>query len=399
MPKRSHPRNALSAMRVRAIREPGKYGDGGGLYLIVDRTGAKRWMLRTVVQGKRSDIGLGSATLVSLADARETARRLRLEARSGGNPLENRRQSRQRPMTFREAAVTVHESYKPGWRNPKHASQWINTLKTYAFPELGEMPVDRIETADVLRVLSPIWLSKPETARRVRQRISSVMDWCKASGRLSAENPVDGVGRGLPRQRDLPKHHKALPFDEAPAFLDTLNQADIGLSTKLAFEFLILTAARTSEVILMEWGEVDFEAEVWTVPAQRMKSGRIHRVPLGASAMDVLRRARAVAVASKYVFPGTRAGKPLSNMVFLMALRRMNLDITAHGFRSAFRDWAAERTSYSREVCEMALAHTIQDKTEAAYRRGELFEKRRALMCDWEGHLRPTRGKVVRLKA
>lgn len=399
MPKRSHPKNALSAMRVRTIREPGKYADGGGLYLIVDPSGAKRWILRTVIQGKRSDIGLGSAMLVTLADARETARRMRLEARAGGNPLASRRQSRQKVISFREAAETVHESYKPGWRNPKHADQWINTLKTYVFPELGDIPVDRIESADVLRVLSPIWLTKPETARRVRQRISSVMDWCKASGRLSAENPVDGVGKGLPRQRDLPKHHKAMPFDDVPRFLEDLARSDIGLSARLAFEFLILTAARTNEVLLMQWEEIDFDAAVWTVPASRMKSARIHRVPLGPRAVDVLRRAQAVASDQDYVFAGARADKPLSNMVFLMALRRMELDITAHGFRSAFRDWAAERTSFSREVCEMALAHTIKDKTEAAYRRGELFEKRRRLMCDWERHLSPTKGKIVRLKA
>jgi integrase len=298
--------------------------------------------------------------------------------------------------SFREAAGQVHAAYASGWRNPKHAEQWLNTLEQYVYPELGDRPVDQISTADILKVLGPIWLTKSETARRVRQRIAVIMDWAKASGLLTGENPVDGVARGLPRQRMIRKHHAALPYVEVSNFVRRLRHCDAGETVRLAFEFLILTAARTGEVVAARWIEMDIAGRVWTVPADRMKAQREHRVPLSDRAIAILESAKKLAGDSEFVFPGRSAKKPISNMAFLMTLRRMNQNVTAHGFRSAFRDWASEKTNFPREACEMALAHSIRDKTEAAYRRGDLFAKRQQLMQAWDRFCQPTTAAVVR---
>ncbi|MER9546450.1 tyrosine-type recombinase/integrase [Mesorhizobium sp. M0437] len=376
-----HPDKALSALQVKQIKAPGRYSDGNGLYLVVDPSGAKRWLLRTVVQGRRRDIGLGGLSVTSLADAREAAQAYRKIAREGGDPLTTRREARTIVPTFRVAAETVHAEHEISWKNPKHAKQWINTLTQYAYPILGECRVDAISTPDVLRVLSPIWLTKSETARRVRQRISTVMDWAKAAGHRSGDNPVEGVSRGLPKQIDTDRHHTALPFVEVGKFVAKLKRSNG--DAKLAFEFLILSATRTSEVLLARWVEVDLTAKVWIIPAERMKAKRIHRVPLSTQSQDLLARAKLVAGESDYVFPGQSLEKPMSNMVFLAILKRMKIAATPHGFRSAFRDWAAETTGFPREVVEMALAHTIANKVEAAYRRGDLLERRRELMQEW----------------
>lgn len=378
-----HPERAFSPVTVRNQNVPGRYADGNGLYLVVSPTGAKRWLLRTVVNGRRRDIGLGGLSLVSLAEAREKALAYRKLARSGGDPLAERRAATRVVPTFAEAARRVHDEHKHGWKNAKHAGQWINTLEQYAVPVIGDRRVDKIDTPDVLRVLSPIWLAKPETARRVRQRIKTVLDWAKASGFRTAENPVDGVAKGLPRQLEHKEHHAALAYSEVPGFIAKLRASKLNEPTRLAFEFLILTGARTGEVVGAKREEVDLAAKVWAVPAKRMKAGREHRVPLSKRCVAILRRAEELAGTSEYVFPSQDPAKPISNMAFLMALRRMNLSVTAHGFRSAFRDWAAEQTNFPREVCEMALAHAIESKVEAAYRRGDLFEKRRELMSAW----------------
>ena len=380
-----HPEKALSAVKVRALKVPGRYADGNGLYLVVDPSGAKRWLLRTVVQGRRRDIGLGGLALVSLAEAREKALGFRKVAREGGDPLAERRRVQVNVPTFAQAVDTVHEEHKATWRNSKHAAQWITTLRTYACPHLGAKPVDGITTPDILRVLAPIWLTKPETARRVRQRVGTVLDWAKAAGHRTGDNPVDGVTKGLPKQTDRDEHHAALPYAEVPAFVARLRACGGSESVRLAFEFLILTAARTSEVLGMVWDEVDSDARLWTVPAARMKAGREHRVPLSDGALAVLARAREISTGGALVFPGRSAARPLSNMAFLMLLRRLGLGITAHGFRSSFRDWAAEQTSLPREVAEMALAHAVENRVEAAYRRGDLLEKRRELMTLWAG--------------
>ncbi len=378
-----HPEKALTAVKVRQLTTPGRYADGNALHLVVDPSGAKRWLLRLIVQGKRRDVGLGGLSLVSLAEAREKALMYRKIARDGGDPLAERRKLRVIVPTFGEAAEKVHGEHKASWRNEKHTAQWLSTLTTYAFPILKDRRVDQIDTPDVLKVLSPIWLTKPETARRVRQRIGTVFDWAKASGFRSGDNPVDGVAKGLPKQGDRDEHHAAMPFSEVARFIKDLNASDNGEIVRLAFEFLILTAARTGEVLNATWTEIDKTKTLWTVPADRMKAGREHRVPLSARCMAILERAKVLAADSTYLFPGRSGTKPLSNMVFLMALRRMKLTITAHGFRSTFRDWAAECTSTPREIAEMALAHTLASKVEAAYRRGDLLEKRRELMNQW----------------
>lgn len=379
-----HPDKVLTSVKVRSISKPGRYADGNGLYLIVDPSGAKRWVLRTVVKGKRCDIGLGGTSSVSLADAREEATRLRKMARNQGDPLLERRIARKIIPTFEKAALQVHAEHSPGWRNPKHADQWINTLTEYAFPVFGSKRIDTVETNDIKAALLAIWLTKQETARRVRQRIKMVFDWAKASGLRAGDNPCDGLGKVLPKQNVQAKHHTALPYSEVPSFIVTLRKSDISEVTRLAFEFLILTAARTGEVIGATWDEIDTETAVWTISAERMKGKREHRVPLSAHCLAVLKHAKELSGNSQYVFRGRSEGKPLSNMALLMALRRMGSDITAHGFRSSFRDWAAERTNYPRDICEAALAHKLKDKVEASYKRTDYFKKRRGLMDTWQ---------------
>lgn len=377
-----HPHKALSQVKINSLKSPGRFADGNGLYLVVDPSGAKRWVLRTVVNGRRRDIGLGGLRLVSLSDARDTAIEYRRIARDGGNPLEIRRKAKMVVPTFKDAAQQAYEGYKAAWKNPKHVAQWISSLEAYAYPVIGERRVDEIETADVLRILTPIWLTKAETARRVRQRIKSVLDWAKASGFRSGDNPADAVLKGLARQPDQNNHFEAIPYAKVPAFVAKLRVSKAGEPVRLAFELLILTAARTNELLNAGWEEFDLRQKVWTIPAARMKAGREHRVPLTPRMIAILKRAKAIST-GELVFEGRSEGKPMSNMVFLMSLRRMKADFTAHGFRSAFRDWASETTNFPREVCEMALAHTIKSKVEAAYRRGDLFDKRRELMNAW----------------
>ncbi len=388
--KGKHPHNALTNVKVQQTKAPGRYVDGNGLYLIVNSSGAKRWLLRTVVHGRRRDIGLGGAQLVTLAEARGKAQHYRKIAREGGDPIAEMRKSRITVPTFAEAAQTVHTEHVRTWKNKKHGDQWINTLKEYAFPIIGGKRIDEIATPDVLNVLSPIWLTKPETARRVKQRISTIMDWAKATGFHSGDNPVDGVAKGLPKQADRKLHHAALLYEEVPAFVARLRESDTEIS-KLALEFLVLTGSRTGEVLGARWEEIDFDDKVWNIPASRMKMLREHRVPLAPRCIEILHLMKELSVGGDLVFQGRSAGKPLSNMVFLMILRRMGLRITAHGFRSAFRDWAAECTNFPNDVCEMALAHSVRNKTEAAYKRTDLLEKRRNLMVEWDTYCNPSR--------
>jgi len=383
MKKGKHPEKALTAMKVNKISEPGRYTDGHGLYLVVDESGAKRWLLRVVIQGKRTDIGLGGANIVTLAEAREQALAYRKLARSGGDPLAVKRAAKRIVPSFKVAAEAVHAENKQVWKNGKHQDQWINTLTEYAFPTIGEMRVDRIDTPDILKVLAPIWLTKAETARRVRQRIGTVMDWAKAAGHRTGDNPVDGVARGLPKQPTKDRHHTALPYSAVPEFLKALKATDSGEIAKLSFEFLILTATRTSETLECRWQELDLTAALWTIPAERMKAKREHRVPLCDRCLQILQAAKELSTGGEYVFPGRSLKKPQSNMVFLKIIKTMKAKATAHGFRSSFRDWASEATAYPREIAEMALAHTIANKVEAAYRRGDLLEKRREMMREW----------------
>jgi integrase len=344
-------------------------------------------------------MGLGSLQLVSLSEARETALAYRKVARSGGDPIAQRQQARTVVPTFEEAARAVHAEHAPTWRNPKHSAQWINTLVDYAFPVLGSLRVDQIATSDVLGVLSAIWLTKPETARRVRQRIRTVLDWATAAGYRSGSNPLEGIEKGLPKQAKRKRHHVALPYPELPGFILRLRQSDASEPVHLAFEFLILTAARTNEVLGARWGEMDLQSNTWTIPPERTKAARQHRVPLSPQCLKILARARELSAGSEFIFCGRSVGHPLSNMAFWMTLRRMKVDVTPHGFRSTFRDWAAEKTNYPRDVCEMALGHVIRDHTEAAYRRGDLFEKRRKLMAAWATYATPSEADVIPLLA
>lgn len=376
-----HPFKRLTSSKIRSIQRPGRYADGNGLYLLVDRNGSKRWVLRTIVRGRRCDLGLGSLRTVTLPDARDRAQRLRSIARDGGDPLAERRAKEAVP-TFEQAARTVHGLNKASWKNGKHVAQWITSLEQYAFPVIGSMKVDQIETADILRILTPIWVAKPETAARTCQRLKVVLDWARTAGFRTDENPVLGVTKGLPKRNRTKRHQPALPFAQVPGFLTQLRNTENGVAVRLALEFLILTATRTNETLQFVWEEIS--DDVWTVPAPRTKSNREFRIPLGPRALSILQEARGLSKGCAYVFPGKHPGRPLSNMSLLMAIRRMGFGITSHGFRSSFSDWAHETTNFQNVVIEKALNHSIKDKAEKAYRRGDLFDKRRELMVAWD---------------
>ena len=404
MPRKIHRLNALAVTRA---KRKAMLADGGGLYLQVgDKGDSKSWIFR-YRRGKADRwMGLGSAGEVSLADAREAAETCRKQLRNGVDPLATRKAVRAlaeaeaaRAMTFKECTdqyIQVHES---AWRNAKHAAQWKNTLATYAEPVLGTQLVGTIDTEAVLEVLNPIWKTKTETAVRLRARIEAIIDWATARKARQGENPARWRGHLenlLPSPAKIQKvrHHPALQYDELPAFMTEL-RAQEGAAAK-SLEFTILTVARTGEVIGAEWSEIDAQAKAWNVPGERMKSAKPHRVPLSAQALSVIETMKGRHV--RFVFPGRKEPQPLSNMAMLMLLERMGReDLTVHGFRSTFRDWAAERTSYPNHVVEMALAHTIGDKVEAAYRRGDLFEKRRRLMEEWGRYCGTTKasGAVV----
>jgi integrase len=378
----------LSATFVRQAKYAGRYGDGGGLYLVVDPSGASRWILRVMSAGRRRDIGLGGTREVTLAEAREKARVLRRIAKAGEDPVAARRAGRDGVPTFEECARAVHISRISTWKNGKHTAQWLATLEAYAFPSIGRLPVNRIGTAEVLKILLPIWTAKPETARRVLQRISTILDYGTASGHRGGENPCRLAVIGLPKHRAEPKHFTALPYSEVPGFITQLRSSDASEVVKLAFEFLILTAGRTGEVLGARKSEIDRAKALWTVPSDRMKASREHVVPLSVRVLEIVTRAKKLSPESNLVFPSPQTpNRPLSDMAFLMLLRRMNVECTAHGFRSAFRDWCSEETDFPSEVAEMALAHVISDKTEAAYRRGALLAKRRKCMEEWEQYL------------
>jgi integrase len=398
--KGKHPSNELSAAKVRSLTKPGRYPDGNGLYLVVRESGSKQWVLRTVIKAKRCDVGLGGLSVITLADARESAAKLRKIARTNGDPLADRVKEKRIVPTFEEAAREVHEAHSASFKNVKHKAQWINTLDKDVFPFFGSRRIDKIESADVLKALSPIWLSKPETARRIRQRIKTVFDWAKAAGHRSGDNPVEGLSKVLPRQKDTEEHHASLPYYKVSEFIASLKNAGAGSSVKLAFEFLILTATRTSETLGAKWNEIDLEEKTWTIPADRMKAGKEHRVPLSPRCLEILTEAKKLPGSEGFVFPGQNAKEPLSNMAFHMCLRRMERTaITPHGFRSSFRNWAAEKTNFPREVCEMVLAHTLKNKAEAAYNRTDLFDKRRTLMEAWESFAATPAAKVVKIRA
>jgi len=392
MPKKVH--NALTPLQVKNAK-PGRHADGNGLHLLVKETGARSWVYRYMLKGKSRDIGLGSAGPdgTSLAVARDVALALRLKVKAGVDPLAEREKAAADALvaeqaakiariTFKKVAETYITTNEASWRNDKHRQQWQNTLASYVYPVVGTMPVSDVATPHVLQILEPLWQEKPETASRVRGRIETILDAAKARGYRDGENPARWRGHLAqilpPRARLKRGHHKAMPYDALPGFIAQLRTRKA--MAALALEFVILTGARTNEVLGATWDEVDLVKAVWTVPAKRMKAAREHRVPLSPRAVEILETLKLHG--GETIFKSDGGGK-LSSMAMAMLLRRMKADVTVHGFRSAFRDWAAECTAYPHEVCEMALAHTIANKAEAAYRRGDLFEKRRRLMADW----------------
>jgi integrase len=386
----------LTARRVETA-PPGTYDDGRGLRLVVRPGGARSWILRYQLNGKRRDMGLGRWPETTLAMARERALSLRREIDAKRDPIAERR--RAKGLSFKAAAEALIESKRQGWRSDKHAAQWSSTLNAYAHPRLGALDVRAVDTQDVMAALRPIWSAKPETASRVRQRIEAVLDYATASGARAGDNPARWKGHldhllPQPRKVRAVEHHAALDWREAPAFMVGLATRE-GIAAK-ALAFAILTAARSGEVRGMRWTEVDDRASVWTVPAERIKAGKEHRVPLTAAALALLGpRGKPEAL----VFPSpSNADRPLSDATLTAVLGRMNRgDVTAHGFRSTFRDWAGETTAHPREVIEAALAHRLRDKAEAAYARGDLFVKRRKLMEDWAAFLAKAPADVVEI--
>jgi integrase len=384
----------LTTRKVQTAK-PGKYSDGGNLYLIVSPSRSRKWVLRFTWRGRAKEMGLGSAAVVSLADARGKAAVARRKLAQGLNPIDDRKRSGGIP-TFGEMADSVHEALSAGFRNEKHKAQWKSTLENYAAP-LRAKPVDTITTDDILGVLKPIWTLKPETASRVRGRIEKVLDAAKAKGFRDGENPARWRGHLdhlLPKPSKLERgHHAAMPYEDVATFVAELSKRPT-IAT-LALEFCILTAARSGEVLGARWSEMDLAKRLWTVPAHRMKAGREHRVPLSNRAMSILKQLRD-ADCGEFVFRGQKPKKPLSNMAMEMVLRRMKIEnATVHGFRSSFRDWAGNVTSFPREVTETALAHVIGDKAEQAYRRGDALDKRRALMDAWAAYCEPKAGGNV----
>jgi integrase len=394
--------NKLTAARVDKLKKPGRYGDGGGLWLQIAAAGTKSWLLRYQRDGKARQMGLGPVSLVSLADARERARDARRILLDGRDPIDVRNAERltakieaAKGMTFQQCAERYVATHQAAWRNEKHRAQWRSTLQRYAFPKLGTLPVSAVDTSLVLKVLEPIWASRPETAGRLRGRLEAVLDWATAREYRAGDNPARWRGhldKLLPAKRKLRgvRHHTAMSYDELPAFMVRLRQSEF-VSAR-ALEFTILTAARTGETIGARWAEIDITTRVWTVPEDRTKSGREHRVPLSDRAVELL-GALPREDKNEYLFIGCK-GAGLSNMAMLELVK--SAGVTVHGFRSTFRDWAAETTAYPNHVVEMALAHVIGDKVEAAYRRGDLFEKRRRLMRDWATYCAKTRRAVTK---
>lgn len=382
----ARPEKKLSSQEVKSLTSPGRHSDGGGLYLSIDASGRRRWVFMYTSNGRRVELGLGSTSTRSLKEAREDAASLRASLARGLDPRVERSKSTTKP-TFGEFADEYVEAMRPSWRNAKHAAQWSMTLTEYAKP-LRRLPIDAVTTEEILRTLRPIWRRTPETAERLRGRIENVLSSAKAKGLRGGENPAAWKGhldQLLPKRQRLTRgHHAALPFNDLAEFFGNLSAKSA--TAARALQFLILTAARSGEVLGATWSEVDLDRGLWVVPASRMKAGKEHRVPLSEAALNVLRSVDVGLRPDDYLFWGKSPDRPLSNMAMSMLLRRMVPNVTVHGFRSSFRDWAAEVSAFSHEVCEMALAHTIPNKAEAAYRRGDLLDKRRELMGAWANY-------------
>ena len=390
-PRRRHPVNQLSDVFVRTVTKPGRYCDGNGLYLDVQPSGSRSWVQRITIARRRRESGLGGYPMVSLKDARTQAFANRQLARAGGDPLAEKRRRNRNVPTFDATAEEVWNQRKPGWDNAKYAQDWIAGLKRFAFPRLGQKPVTEVTTPDVIDVLRPIWHSSATTARRILQRIDVVMEYAVGM-EYRADNPCLRVGSVLGPQQQNVQHMPAVPHREVAEALEAVRTSSARRVVKLAFEFLVLTAVRSGDVRGAQWAEIDMTERVWTIPKERVKTRkREHRVPLSRRALEILDAARALSDDSPLVFPTAR-GKPLKDMALSGLLKDLDIPAVPHGFRSSFRDWASEETNHPREVAEAALAHAVRNKTEAAYARSDLFERRRRLMEDWATYLQEVRG-------
>ena len=390
MPKKKT--DSLSAAFVRTVKAHGAYSDGNGLTLRVDNSG-KRWVQRVTINGRRRNIGLGSYSLVSLAEARNQALANAKAIRNGLDPIQEKRQARELALsakipTFSEAAEKVIELRRPTWRNAKHGAQWSSTLESYAYPVIGNVPVDQIKTANILSILTPIWVVKHETATRVRQRMDNIFDWVIAQG-WRLDNPSSkSITQALPKVKRRKKRRKSLPYAEVPAALNQVRGSGADLMTRLCFEFLVLTVARSGEARLARWEEIDWKELSWTIPASRMKADREHAVPLSHRAVEILQAARDMSSEAELIFPSSKQNKPLSDMTLLRLLQRLDIPCVVHGFRSSFGTWFLETEEEGREVRKTALAHDPDDdETEMAYIRTVLYEKRKPVMERWAQYL------------
>ncbi len=378
----------LSATKANALRKPGRYTDGQGLHLFIGKSGNKSWVQRITIDGKRRDIGLGGFPAVSLAQARELSADIRTSVAQGRDPLVAKRKPK--ILTLKEAACTVHRQNKPRWRNDKHAAAWIRTLERYAFPMIGNKLIDRIGRADVLTVLNPIWSSRHETARRVRQRLRTIFSWAMAHGLIEINPAGELIDGALPSMPKVKAHFRAIPYQEVGPALAAIESSHASPAARLCFRFLVLTSARSGEARGARWDEIDLQGRVWRIPLQRMKAGLEHRVPLSTQALEVLHEASALRDETGLVFPSPlKRGGQLSDMTLTKILRSLGLAerTTVHGFRSSFKDWTQEQTDSPWAVSEAALAHTLGSSTVQAYARSDLFERRRDLMQKWADYV------------
>ena len=378
----------LTAAKAKSLSKPGMHGDGEGLYLSVSRSGSRSWVQRISIDGRRREIGLGSFPAIGLAQARGLAAANRAAVAEGRDPLAEKRETKRKAAipSFREAAERTFEANRPRWRNGKHTVSWWQTLERHAFPILGDMPVDRIGREDVLQVLTPIWSVRMETARRVRQRIRTILRWCMAHGYVEHNAAGEAIDGALPPMPRLRAHLRAMPYHEVAAALATVEASRASLASKLCLRFLVLTAARSGEARGAVWDEIDEDTGEWRIPGSRMKAGMEHRVPLSDAALELLEQARVLRDGSGLIFPSSvKAGHPMSDMTLTQVLRKTGLAerSTVHGFRSSFRDWAAECTSAPHAAMELSLAHAVGSSVEQAYARSDLIEKRRVLMQAW----------------
>ena len=373
----------LTHTMIKGLREPGLYGDGGTLYLQVAPRGSRSWIQRVMINGKRRDIGLGGWPVVSLAKARARTFANRQAIADGRDPLAEKR--RASVPTFRAAAVKTFEANRPRWRNVRTASNWSRQLERHAFSIIGDLPVNQIDREHVLRILTPLWTDRPEVARKLRGRIRATLGWCQAHGHVEVNVAGEAIDAALPAQPAVAAHYRALPYGEVGKALATIEVSRASLSVKACLRFMVLTACRSGEARLATWAEIDTEAREWRIPADRMKGGKVHRVPLSAAVLAELERVRSLRDSSDLVFPSpaARNGRPMSDATISKLLRENGIDAVPHGFRSSFRDWASEKTNVPHAVAEMALAHHVGSAVERSYARSDLFEKRRGLMDQW----------------